>query len=188
MSDINPLNAASYYAGVQNASAGIPKKNEKVESDKKIRFSQLFNASKTEQEPSETTEINLPPQIRTMSLEEAAVFLKDAVDLAGNELSSNINNENIRNFKEKVQQFVYYVVIHNFQINSKKFKATEISHGSFSNYQLPPHKKDPRTQVEAINQKLDELTKMTLQNQMNNLKILAQVDEIKGLIVDLIQT
>ncbi|MBR5646739.1 MAG: YaaR family protein [Treponema sp.] len=187
MSDINPLSAANYYAGVQNASSQTPKKNEKVESDKKIRFSQLFKTSDTQNENLETAEIQLPSQIRTMSLEEAAVYLKDAVDLAGNELASNLTNENIQNFKEKVQQFIYYVVMHNFKINSKKFRTTEIPRGSFSNYQLPPHKKDPRTQIETINQKLDELTRMTLNNQMNNLKILAQVDEIKGLIVDLMQ-
>ena len=39
--------------------------------------------------------------------------------------------------------------------------------------------------VRTINEKLDALTRETLSNQMNNLKLLAQVNEIKGLIVDL---
>ena len=42
--------------------------------------------------------------------------------------------------------------------------------------------------IEIINKKLDALAKETLSNQASNLKILAQVDEIKGLIVDLMSS
>jgi uncharacterized protein YaaR (DUF327 family) len=58
----------------------------------------------------------------------------------------------------------------------------------FSNYSLPPHRIDPKYQIQVINEKLDALARETLSNQMNNLKILAQVNEIKGLIVDLMSS
>ena len=58
----------------------------------------------------------------------------------------------------------------------------------FSNYTIPPHIIDPKYQITVINKKLDEMTQATLENQIDNLKILAQINEIKGLIVDLISS
>ena len=42
--------------------------------------------------------------------------------------------------------------------------------------------------IDLVNKKLDEMTQATLENQIDNLKILAQINEIKGLIVDLISS
>jgi len=39
-------------------------------------------------------------------------------------------------------------------------------------------------QINIVNKKLTELTQMILQNHAEKLKVLAQVDEIKGMIVD----
>ena len=39
-----------------------------------------------------------------------------------------------------------------------------------------------------INEKLDAMTRGLLNNQKNNLKLLEQINEIKGLIVDLMQS
>ena len=41
--------------------------------------------------------------------------------------------------------------------------------------------------INIINQKLDDMVRDTMTLQKNNLKILQQADEIKGLIVDLMQ-
>ena len=57
----------------------------------------------------------------------------------------------------------------------------------FSNYNTKLRPKDPRVNVELINKNLDNLARSMLQNQKDNLKLLAQIDEIKGLIVDLMQ-
>ena len=58
----------------------------------------------------------------------------------------------------------------------------------FSNYSLPPHRIDPRYQILTINKKLSALTTATLESQRGNLIILQQIDEIKGLLIDLMSS
>ena len=128
-----------------------------------------------------------------MTIEDAAIYLKDAVDNAGNDLSEAVTDENIQKFKNAVSQFIKFVVDNNCDVSSKRKKnrlgkdmmVPSRTSFFFSNYSVPPKKINPRYQVQVINEKLDALTRATLEGQMNNLKILAQVDEIKGLIIDL---
>ena len=193
MPEIDPLGTNFYYSGVQNAAKENVRKKEKTEDSKGVRktkFSDLINKTK-EEEPQFNT-IGLPPEIQKMPFDDAVIFLKDSVDLAGNDLSDEITNENIHKFKQAVTNFVKFIVMNNFQVSSKHPRNRRhlvVSRTNFfSNYSLPPHKADPKYQIEVINKKIDELTRYTLKNQMDNLKILAQVNEIKGLIVDLMSS
>ena len=43
-------------------------------------------------------------------MEDAAVFLKDAVDLAGDELVEKMTSESFIKYKTKVKQFISYIV------------------------------------------------------------------------------
>lgn len=195
MAEIDSLGTNYYYAGVQNASNEKIKKQQKKEEitgARKTKFSDLLH--KTEEESTFSTN-GLPPEIAGMSIDDAAIFLKDAVDNAGNALSEEINDENIKQFKTAVSQFISFVVSNNFEVSSHRKKnrlgkdmLVPSRTNFFSNYSLPPHKIDPKYQIQIINEKLDALTRATLEGQMNNLKILAQVDEIKGLIVDLMSS
>lgn len=196
MAEIDSIGNNFYFAGVQNtASNGINKNQKKQEIDKtkKSKFASLL--SKQEDVEPAFSVTGLPPEIATMTLEDAAIYLKDAVDLTGNDLSSEVNQENIKKFKEAVGQFILFVVRNNYEISSKRRK-NRFGHdlmvpsrtNFFSNYTIPPHIIDPKYQITVINKKLDEMTQATLENQIDNLKILAQINEIKGLIVDLISS
>lgn len=196
MAEIDSIGNNFYFAGVQNtASNGINKNQKKQEIDKtkKSKFASLL--SKQEDVEPAFSVTGLPPEIATMTLEDAAIYLKDAVDLTGNDLSSEVNHENIKKFKEAVGQFILFVVRNNYEISSKRRK-NRFGHdlmvpsrtNFFSNYTIPPHIIDPKYQITVINKKLDEMTQATLENQIDNLKILAQINEIKGLIVDLISS
>lgn len=193
MSEIDSVANNVYFSGVQNANTDSVRKNQKKEEinkTKKSKFSDLL--TKKDKIKQEFSTVGLPPEISKMSLDEAAVFLKDAVDNAGNQLSEEISQENIKKFKTAVGQFVLFVIRNNYEISSKR-KKNRFGHdlivpsrtNFFSNYAIPPHIIDPKYQITVINKKLDELTQITLENQKDNIKILAQIDEIKGLIVDL---
>lgn len=196
MPEIDPLGTNFYYSGVQNASKENVHKKEKSEelkSTRKTKFADLLN--KTEEPEPQFSAIGLPPEILKMPFDDAVIYLKDNVDLAGNDLSEQVNTENIQKFKQAVSNFVKFIVMNNYQVSSKRKQRmghdlTVPSRTKFfySTYSIPPHKADPKYQIEVINKKIDELTRYTLQNQMNNLKILAQVNEIKGLIVDLMSS
>ena len=197
MAEIDSLGTNYYYSGVQSSTNEALKKNQKNEKTgavRKSRFSDLLKSERSEEE-AEAVSKGLPPEIAGLSVEDAAIFLKDAVDNAGNELSENLTKENIEKFKTSVRQFISFVVSNNFDINIQR-KKTRSGHDMiepsrtnfFSNYSLPPHRKIPKYQVEIINKKLDELTRETLAMQMDNLKILAKANEIKGLIIDLMSS
>lgn len=196
MAEIDSLGTNYYYAGVQNASNNGVKRNNKADESSRVKKSRFSELLKTEKdiEP-EFAAQGLPPEIAAMSIDEAAVYLKDAVDLAGNDLSEEVTQENIEKFKTAVTQFITFVINNNFEVSAKR-KKNRLGHDMmvpsrtnfFSDYSLPPHKADPRYQINTINEKLDALARMTLETQMDNLKILAKVDEIKGLIVDLISS
>lgn len=186
MSDINTLNTSTYYAGVQGASFSVPKdqKKQKINKDSSVKFSDILKDSEL---TAQMEAAGLPKEIQSMPVEEAAVFLKDAVDITGDRIKENPTMENLQEFKKTVQQFVRFVVLNNYEITKKNKKGFSAPMQFFSNYNTKLRPKDPRVNVELINKNLDNLARSMLQNQKDNLKLLAQIDEIKGLIVDLMQ-
>lgn len=191
MSEVDSLGSNLFYAGVQNSTneALKQRKSEKISGTKKSKFRDMIKSESAEEESSFVTK-GLPPEIQEMSFDDAAVYLKDAVDMAGDVLSQEVNNENIQQFKKAVSNFITFIVENNYEITSKKSRRMEFVSpvNFFSTYNTKPHPKDPKIQVKVINEKLDLLAQSMLEAQRNNLKILEQVDEIKGLIVDLISS
>ena len=189
MSDINPLGASVYYGGLQNATSQAAKesnKKEKTDSSKKVKFSELLKAKKPAGGTVEA--FDFPPEIADMEIEDAAVFLRDAVDLAGNDVATAATTENLMKFKKTVKQFVEFVVLNNYEVKTKKRHGVSQTMQMFSKYNAKVRPKDPRMIVTTINQKLDAMTRAMLMDHKNNLQLLAQVNEIKGLIIDLMQS
>lgn len=195
MAEIDSLGANYYYSGVQNATNEAIKRNTKKEEirkadkAKKLDFGKLLKGDEVE-EPQFIAD-GLPVEVRSMSIDDAAVYLADAVSLAGNDFSGEQTQENLEKFKTAVSQFIRFVIVNNFSVDIKKRKARPGKARQpsrlfvFSDYSMPPANPKPRVSIEVINEKLDALARETLSAQSNNLKILAQVNEIKGLIVDL---
>lgn len=195
MAEIDSLGANYYYSGVQNATNEAIKRNTKKEEirkadkAKKLDFGKLLKGDEVE-EPQFIAD-GLPIEVRSMSIDDAAVYLADAVSLAGNDFSGEQTQENLEKFKTAVSQFIRFVIVNNFSVDIKKRKARPGKARQpsrlfvFSDYSMPPANPKPRVSIEVINEKLDALARETLSAQSNNLKLLAQVNEIKGLIVDL---
>lgn len=186
MSDVNTLNTSTYYAGVQSAGFSVAKdqKKQKINNTRTTKFGDVL---KETQLSAEMEAAGLPKEIQSMTVEEAAVFLKDAVDIAGDKIKEKPTMENLQEFKKSVQHFVRFVVLNNYEITKKNKKGFSAPMQFFSNYNTKLRPKDPRVNVELINKNLDNLARSMIQNQKDNLKLLAQIDEIKGLIVDLMQ-
>lgn len=198
MAEIDSLGTNYYYSGVQNASNEAIKRNTKKEEvrkadkSKKLDFGKLLKGDEVE-EPQFIAE-GLPPEVATMSIDDAAVYLADAVSLAGNDFSDEQSQENLERFKTAVSQFIKFVVVNNYDVNIRQKKQRPGKAGQpprmffFSDYSVPTTKAKPRVSIKVINEKLDALARETLSIQSNNLKLLAQVNEIKGLIVDLMSS
>lgn len=200
MAEIDSLGTNYYYSGVQNASNEAIKRNTKKEEvkkagGKKVSFAKLMQGEEAKESQFVTEGLNLPPEVAAMSIDEAAVFLADAVSMAGNDFSEEQTQENLDQFKTSVRQFITFIVNNNFEVKNhkqqlrpKKGQLPPSRLFYFSDYNVRPKTTETRFKIDVINKKLDELARETLSNQMNNLQILAQVNEIKGLIVDLMSS
>jgi hypothetical protein len=99
--------------------------------------------------------------------------LLDGVFAAGDQLKSAPTIDAIRAYRQKVRAFVKYAVDHMLSVEETTSGANIMKRKRF-------------TLVKVIDEKLDNLAASVLASQREQLTILAQIDEINGLIVDLI--
>ncbi len=179
MALIEGINGQSlYFAAAQSAANKAAqdqtaRKNEKAASAKKSRFATEFEKKQQEQQ---FISEGLPLEILEMSQEDAVVFLKDAVESSGDELKRDQSPENMEKYRRNVSSFIKYIVKNNFEVVSqKRFGRTRKGRPL-----------DPRIQIQIIDQKLNQLARDVLYTQSKNLDILARVEELNGMIIDLI--
>jgi len=176
MEGVDALNSGLYFSAAQaaaNEAARKANQEKKAQKVKKTAFSSVFEKSRIEHE----LEMDgLPPEIAGMETEEAVIFLKDAADMAAEKLKASQMPENFADYRKKVSQFMRYIVKTNFSVESR---ARAPKRG---------RKMSPQVQVVVINQKLDEVAQWLLHSHSDTLGMLAKIEEINGLLVDLIAT
>lgn len=102
--------------------------------------------------------------------------LLDDVHDRGERLKERPTMERIREYREAVSGFLRYVVHYSFE-------AETVEGARFN-----PMKKQKRyTLVRVVNEKLERLAAGVLANQITQLELLRRVEEINGLLVDLLQ-
>jgi uncharacterized protein YaaR (DUF327 family) len=139
---------------------GRGKKTEKV---KKRSFASLFEKAE-----------NAVPEMLPTS-EESLHLLLDEVHSSGDALSKRPFPQEIKAYKQAVRNFVHYVVENCYDLEKFQTKYRE-SKG-----------KIPVVKLQIIDKKLEELAAAIMRGQENQLSILAKTDEIRGLLVDLME-
>lgn len=102
----------------------------------------------------------------------------DAVHECGEELVKDANYKTIENYKKAVKNFISYVV-------TKALEVESIEGARFNSFK-PESKQKRYTLISIIDDKLDKLASGILLNQSKQLDILSKVEEINGLIVNLL--
>jgi uncharacterized protein YaaR (DUF327 family) len=105
--------------------------------------------------------------------EEALEDLLDEVNESGERLHESQSLENIKAFRDSVKRFLSYVM-------KRALEVTE--HVSGTNIL----KRKKFTLIDVIDRKLESLAGAVLAGQADQMEILRRIDEIKGLIVDLV--
>lgn len=167
----NPLFYSQSAAALEAA-----KKNKKEEEQKKTgkvktRFADLLH--KAEEIPA--TDPDLPIEIASMEFDEAVAFLMDEVTMAGEELKNSPLPECYESYKKKITQFLHFVEKNTYDIENQ----LGIRSPRFKN----------RTKyiiVTVVNEKLEQLARDIMFIQSSQISMLAKVEEIKGLLVDLL--
>ena len=104
------------------------------------------------------------------SLEE----MLDAIHSIGDLIRENANYETIGKYRTAVRSFMRYVMTHALSVEERRSSPNILRQKKY-------------TLVKIIDQKLERLASGVLLNQYDTLKILSKVDEINGLLVDLIR-
>ena len=134
---------------------------------KKNAFSRLLEGQEV-RDAAETSALDdCPPS------EEALQELLDDVHSAGDALRLRPLAEEIRRYKQAVRQFLHYVVANGYSVKTESY--------------LFNHEKRRKVQIEVVDRKLEQLAAGILSGQLGQVDILARLDEITGLLVDLLQ-
>lgn len=113
-------------------------------------------------------------QLTEFDLEEISSLLNEIHSL-GDILIVEPSITNVRFYKEKIGEFLEYVV--NFGIGLKNERGQLRENFKRSSYTL----------ISVIDSKLDKLANSVLQNQSTQLKLLESIGEIQGLLIDLVR-
>lgn len=164
--------AASKNQAAQQTAEEAEKK--KVERQRPVR--NLFSDMLKKQDDEEKYSIEgMPPEIAKMDFDQALSFLMDQVTLAGDELKREPFGDAFPKYRQKIAQFLRFV-------EKKAYDVEEVEiRRSIRN---PNPKK--KYIIKVVDGKLDQLARDILYNQADQLTMLAKIDEINGLLVDLI--
>ncbi len=106
--------------------------------------------------------------------EGAASELLDSVHVAGEDLKRDANVESVKAYKLAVRNFVHYVVEHAYDVVEKSSGGSILKRKKF-------------TTVVVIDERLERLAAEVVSAQRDKLDILRRLDEIYGLLVDLLR-
>ncbi|MBP3710185.1 MAG: YaaR family protein [Treponema sp.] len=172
MNTVEHINSSLYFSAVASAAGEVAKKKEKQRASSKI--STFKAALKKSEEINELVASGLPTEIAGMAVDEAIVFLKDRVTMAGDALVDSLSSDAFARYRQAVSQLMKYVVKHSFELEEHK--------------RLPDkrtHKMRVFVQIQVIDNELHTLASEILANQVDRLALLKKVEEIQGLIVDI---
>ena len=120
--------------------------------------------------------------------EEAANFLMDEVRSAGNILKNRPFPEEIMRYKQAVKNFMNYVVKNSYALEHEDGIPKFLKPG-FSGRRGTPDALSQKkyTKIQVIDRKLEDLAAMLLASQVSQLEMISRLEEISGLLVDLLQ-
>ncbi len=174
MAPAGPLDPVSPFfsslAGQAAVAGGAVKPGEKKKPDSTRRFDRLLDQKTAESTLQDTALV--PPHLEGLPHEKILEALLDEVHSAGDVLKEKQLPDTIVAYKEAVRHFVRYIV-------SRTFDVTETISGT----NILKRKKF--TQVQVIDEKLEQLAAGILSNQRSQMNLLGRIEEINGLLVDL---
>ena len=120
--------------------------------------------------------------------EETVNLLMDDVRSTGDSLRSRPFPDEIIRYKQAVRNFMHYVVDHCYELTHEAGIPKFLKPGYKGPRGTPESANRPTyTKIKVIDQKLEDLAAMLLSGQMPQLELISRLEEIKGLLVDLLQ-
>lgn len=106
-------------------------------------------------------------------LEDKLKFLVNKISEQGEKLSKRTDIRELKIYKKLIADFLNEAVSNSHKFNKRNFLDRRGRHRVFAN-------------VKKINEELDSLTKEVLESEKDNFKILKKLEDIRGLILDML--
>jgi uncharacterized protein YaaR (DUF327 family) len=114
--------------------------------------------------------------------------LMDDVRSTGDDLRNRPFGDEIIRYKKAVRNFMFYVVENGFQVRESTGIPKFLKAG-YHGARGTPEAQERRVyiQVQVIDKKLEDMAALILTSQLNQLELTARLEEITGLLIDLLQ-
>jgi len=178
--DLSVFMTPSMYANVKD-----DKKTENAKRGGKTRFSNIFESTKNRN----AIESGLLGPLPDMPVsEETLNVLMDEVRSTGDTLRDRPFPDEILSYKKAVRNFMHYVVENCYTVDHDTGIPKFIKPGYNGPRGTPESmKRITYTKIQVIDKKLEDLAAMLLSGQKQQLELAARLEEIRGLLVDLMQ-
>jgi len=114
--------------------------------------------------------------------------LMDEVRNTGDILKSRPFPEDIMHYKQAVRNFINYVVKNNYALDHEEGIPNFMKPGFRGRRGTPKAMEGTEyTKIQVIDRKLDDLAAMLLSSQIRQMELISRLEEIRGLLVDLLQ-
>ena len=158
------------------------KKNKGIKRSGKTGFSRIFEEIRGK------TAGELGPLEDLPVSEETLNILMDDVRSAGDSLRQRPFSDEIIKYKQAVRKFMHYVVENCYNLEWETGIAKKFRPGFKGNRDSEEAmKKITYTKIQVIDKKLEDLAVMLLSSQKPQLELASRLEEIKGLLIDLLQ-
>jgi uncharacterized protein YaaR (DUF327 family) len=172
------MNPAAYT----QAKPADEKKNRGVRRGEKTDFSRLFDDIRGKTADQLGALRDLPVS------EETVNTLMDEVRNTGDILKSRPFSEEILRYKQAVRNFVNYVVQNTYSISYEEGLPNFIKPGFKGRRGTPEAMRGKEyVKIQVIDKKLEDLAAMLLSSQMRQMELVSRLEEIRGLLIDLLQ-
>jgi uncharacterized protein YaaR (DUF327 family) len=120
--------------------------------------------------------------------EETVNFLMDEVRSAGDTLRGRPFPDEIMRYKQAVRNFMHYVVENSYGLDHETGIPKFLKPGYKGPRGSPEAMKQiTYTRIQIVDKKLEDLAAMLLSSQVPQLELASRLEEIKGLLIDLMQ-
>lgn len=177
MAQIDSLQSSLHLSSIGAAGAAATNSGNRSQKTEKTGTRKSRFASMVEQRVAENQMISagLPAEIAGMEFEDALVYLKDKADLASDVAKEDFSLESFKAYRKAVGDLIRFIVHTNYEVKmnirrrpSKRFKTEK--------FYL----------INIVDEKIDKLASDILANHLETMQILVRIDEINGILVDLI--
>jgi uncharacterized protein YaaR (DUF327 family) len=182
MAKVEGADTSFYMNPAAYAQVKDEKKSKGIRKGERTDFSKLYDdfRSKTADE--------LGPLRSFPVSDESVDSLMDEVRSAGDDLKKRPLPEEIMRYKQAVRNFINYVVQNGFSLDHEEGLPKYLKPG-FKGQRGTDDARSKKgyTKIQVIDGKLENLAAMLLSSQMRQMELVSRLEEIRGLLIDLLQ-